>query len=78
MPYKTILVHVDNGKRWPARAEVAVELAGRFEAHLVGLHAVTPAYTRAYRTVEAAPWSSRDRSSWRWSRRSALRPGSDT
>ena len=55
MPYKTILVHVDNGKRWPARAEVAVELAGRFEAHLVGLHAVTPAYTRAYRTVEAGP-----------------------
>jgi nucleotide-binding universal stress UspA family protein len=55
MTYKTILVHVDNGRRWPARVEVAVELAGRFEAHLVGLHAVTPVYTRAYRTVEHGP-----------------------
>jgi nucleotide-binding universal stress UspA family protein len=55
MTYKTILVHVDNGRRWPARVEVAVELAGRFEAHLVGLHAVALAYTRAYRTVEAGP-----------------------
>jgi nucleotide-binding universal stress UspA family protein len=55
MTYKTILLHVDNGRRWPARAEVAVELARRFEAHLVGLHAVTPVYSGAYRTVDAGP-----------------------
>jgi len=55
MTYKTILVHVDNGSRWPARAEVAVDLAGRFQAHLVGLHAVTPAYSLAYQTVETDP-----------------------
>ncbi|HTR59345.1 MAG TPA: universal stress protein [Casimicrobiaceae bacterium] len=55
MTYKTILVHVDNGKRSPARVEVAAELAGRFDAHLVGLHAVTPPEARAYRTIAAGP-----------------------
>lgn len=55
MTYKTILAHVDNGKRWPARVEVAVELAARVQAHLVGLHAITPLSTQAYRTVEAGP-----------------------
>ena len=55
MTYKTILVHVDNGKRAAARVEVAAELAARFGAHLVGLYAVTPPEARAYRTIAAGP-----------------------
>lgn len=50
MPYKTLLVHVDNGARAPVRIGVACRLARRFEAHLIGLHALTvvklPGYAR--------------------------------
>ena len=50
MPYKTILVHVDNGPRAPVRIGVACRLARRFDAHLIGLHALTvvklPGYAR--------------------------------
>ncbi|MGH8680981.1 MAG: universal stress protein [Burkholderiales bacterium] len=50
MPYKTILVHVDGGARAPVRIGVACQLARRFDAHLIGLHALTvvklPGYAR--------------------------------
>jgi nucleotide-binding universal stress UspA family protein len=50
MSYKTILVHVDGGARAPVRIGVACRLARRFDAHLVGLHALTvvklPGYAR--------------------------------
>jgi nucleotide-binding universal stress UspA family protein len=50
MSYKTILLHVDNGARAPVRIGVACRLARRFDAHLVGLHALTvvklPGYAR--------------------------------
>jgi nucleotide-binding universal stress UspA family protein len=50
MTYKTILVHVDNGARAPVRIGVAGALARRFDAHLIGLHALTvvklPGYAR--------------------------------
>jgi hypothetical protein len=39
MTYKTILVHLDSGKRCPARLELGIRLAKSFDAHLVGLHA---------------------------------------
>ena len=39
MTYKTILVHCDAGKAAAARTELAVALAERHQAHLVGLHA---------------------------------------
>ena len=55
MTYKTILVHVDGGKRCPARAQIAVELAVRFEAHLVGLHAMTTGYGLPSRMVVTGP-----------------------
>lgn len=42
MAYKTILVHIDSGKRCPVRIQTAIELARRFEAKLIGLNAVTP------------------------------------
>ena len=42
MNYKTILVHCDDGKAADARLSIAMELAGRHQAHLVGLHARPP------------------------------------
>ena len=53
MTYKTILVHVDNGKYCPARVDMAVRLARRFDAHLVGLHALTALRLPAYAVAEA-------------------------
>ena len=44
MSYKTILVHLDNGRRAPVRLELAVQLAQRFDAHLVGLYALAGQY----------------------------------
>jgi nucleotide-binding universal stress UspA family protein len=38
MGYKTILVHCDAGHGTAARLKVAVELAGRSDGHVVGLH----------------------------------------
>ena len=53
MTYKTILVHVDNGKYCPARVDMAVRIARRFDAHLVGLHALTALRLPAYAVAEA-------------------------
>lgn len=39
MSYKTILVHLDPGPRCATRVEIGVQLARRFEGHLVGLAA---------------------------------------
>jgi len=51
MGYKSILVHVDAGRRSRARIEIAIDLARRFDAHLIGLNALTlislPGYVRA-------------------------------
>lgn len=53
MSYKTILVHVDNGKRCPARLAIAIQMARRYDAHLVGLNAVTSLRLPAYAAAEA-------------------------
>lgn len=53
MTYKTVLVHVDNGKYCPARLDMAVRLARRFDAHLVGLHALAAVRLPAYAIAEA-------------------------
>lgn len=42
MGYKTILVHIDPGKRCVARVDVAIRLAIQHEAHLVALYALAP------------------------------------
>jgi nucleotide-binding universal stress UspA family protein len=42
MSYKTILVHCDASPKLSQRLRVAVELAERFDAHLVGLHVQAP------------------------------------
>ena len=38
MTYKTILVHLNDGRRAEAVLEPAAELATRFHSHLIGLH----------------------------------------
>lgn len=42
MGYKTILVHIDSGKRCAVRVEVAMRLARQHDAHLVALNAAAP------------------------------------
>ena len=42
MSYKTILVHINSEKRCAARLEVAIQLAKKYDACLVGLHAFFP------------------------------------
>ena len=65
MGYKTILVHCDASKTTQGRVAIAVELAGRSDAHLVGLHVrqrfeapmfsdATVALDALYRTYEQA------------------------
>jgi nucleotide-binding universal stress UspA family protein len=51
MPYKTILVHLDVGARTGARLDLACRLASRFDAHLVGVHALTEIRLPGYAAV---------------------------
>lgn len=55
MSYKTILVHIDSGKRCSARVEVAIHLALSHDAHLVALHALAPFEPPGYVTAEVGP-----------------------
>jgi nucleotide-binding universal stress UspA family protein len=48
MSYKTILVHCDASPRLSHRLEVAVDLALRFGAHLVGFHVQVPMEVPAF------------------------------
>lgn len=52
MSYKTILAHVDGGKQCPARLDLAFGLARGFDAHLVGLHALTVRPIPSYAIAE--------------------------
>jgi nucleotide-binding universal stress UspA family protein len=40
MSYKTILVHLDAGKRCSARIDIAIRLAQQEDAHLIGLNSI--------------------------------------
>ena len=55
MSYKTILVHIDAGKRCSLRIDVAIRLARRHDAHLVGLHALAPFEPPGYVMAEMGP-----------------------
>jgi nucleotide-binding universal stress UspA family protein len=52
MPYKTLLVHVDNSKRAPLRIDIACRLARQSDAHLIGLHALTVVKLPSYALAE--------------------------
>ncbi len=60
MSYKTILVHIDSGKHTEKRLEVAIKLASKYDAYLVGLYVfslyVPPGYIMAHmgEEIEAA------------------------
>ncbi|MDN7425173.1 universal stress protein [Burkholderia sp. AU45388] len=40
MSYKTLLVHLDDSDRCATRVDLALQLAGRWNAHLIGLYVV--------------------------------------
>jgi nucleotide-binding universal stress UspA family protein len=40
MTYKTLLVHIDDSRRSDARVEFALDLARKYDAHLIGLYVV--------------------------------------
>lgn len=53
MEYKTLLVHLDNGPRSALRLELALGCAQRFNAHLVGLFALSEPNYPSYALAEA-------------------------
>ncbi len=53
MNYKTILVHLDRGARAAERLELGFSLAGSFDAHLVGLFALSAPRIPSYALAEA-------------------------
>jgi nucleotide-binding universal stress UspA family protein len=55
MTYKTILVHLDEDPRRKERLALAAALAGRLDAHLVGLFALGSARIPSYALAEAGP-----------------------
>ena len=68
MTYKTILVHYDAGKYAAARLEIALPLADRFDAHVVGLYAESVTQSGSHSlgegsqiVVEAMQRNARDR-----------------
>jgi nucleotide-binding universal stress UspA family protein len=53
MNYKTILAHLDQGPRTPERLDLALRLAATFDAHLVGLFALSTPRIPSYAMAEA-------------------------
>ena len=53
MSYKTILVHLDAGKGIDSRLDIAFSLAQKYDAHLVGLHALSVAPLPGWAIAEA-------------------------
>lgn len=51
MQYKTLLAYLDPSDRAQARLDFALTLAGRFDAHLIGLYSPFAPEARAYFTV---------------------------
>ncbi|MCC8400535.1 universal stress protein [Paraburkholderia sp. MMS20-SJTN17] len=48
MSYKTLLVHIDDSRRSDTRVAVALDLAQRWDAHLIGLYAVSGDFDRPF------------------------------
>jgi nucleotide-binding universal stress UspA family protein len=55
MSYKTILVHIDSGKRCAVRVDIAIRLAQQHDAHLVALNAIAPFEPPGYVLAEMGP-----------------------
>lgn len=48
MSYKTILIHIDPGKRCATRVEAAIRLALQYDGHLVALYSLAPVIFPGY------------------------------
>lgn len=55
MSFKTILVHIDSGKRCSVRVDAGIRLALQHDAHLVGLQALMPFEPPGYVMAEMGP-----------------------
>lgn len=55
MNYKTILVHLDCGERTAERLQLAFGIAAKFDAHVVGLFALSAERVPSYALAEAGP-----------------------
>lgn len=53
MPYRTILLHLDRGARTKERLEIAFAMAAAYDAHLVGLYALSSPRIPSYALAEA-------------------------
>jgi nucleotide-binding universal stress UspA family protein len=53
MNYKTIVVHLDRDARRAERLELALSLAGDFDAHLIGLFALRAEHLPSAAMAEA-------------------------
>lgn len=53
MSYKTLLVHLDERSRRAERLQLGLQLAGRFDAHIVALFALEAARIPSYALAEA-------------------------
>ncbi len=61
MSYKTILVHLDAAKSLATRLDLALQVARKFDAHLVGLYALTVVPTPSYAIAEAGELAAANR-----------------
>lgn len=52
MSYKTLLVHVDDSRRCETRVALALDLARRWDAHLIGLYLVCEDFARPVSGVD--------------------------
>ncbi|ACC70324.1 universal stress protein [Paraburkholderia phymatum] len=58
MSYKTLLVHIDDSRHSPARIALSLDLAKRWDAHLIGLYTVcTDLLPGALRKSESRPFA---------------------
>jgi len=55
MSYKNLLVHLDDSKHCPGRVAAALDLAQRFDAHLVGLYLHAEAVIPGYVAIQIPP-----------------------
>jgi nucleotide-binding universal stress UspA family protein len=55
MSYKNLLVHLDDSKHCSARVAAALDLAARFDAHLVGLYLHSEPVIPGYVSVQIPP-----------------------
>ncbi|MDR5777495.1 MULTISPECIES: universal stress protein [unclassified Caballeronia] len=72
MSYKTVLVHLDTSVRAHPRLETALQLARRFDAHIVGLFAIFEPDPRAFEVMAGTAGYYEQHAAMRRERRGAI------